>query len=229
MPRMFVLLVGLSLLNASVFAGENPIEGNRIAAGTESIPSFEKVYYIQIRVIFAGTTGIYGNVPRELSDMRQVLTKSFRYPQYEYSNMIRLSVFSNEEAAALVFPDHYIRLIPKGSVPDGKGLKLKAELYQAQSSRDMKTKIQHQSLPNTISIQEKENEGLQSPILPMVSSAFILTGDKWNVFGGIPVQVNTQGIVTENTLSTSRLNHRGVNQTLGQKKYLILGIRLDTP
>jgi len=98
------------------------------------------IYRIQVRVIYAGKTGIFGTVPAELSDMRQVLTQYMPYPSYELSNIIRLSVFGEEEATALAFPEHYLRLIPKGAITGERGLKLKAELYYVPAGADTKSK-----------------------------------------------------------------------------------------
>ncbi len=206
-----------------------------------------EIYHIEVRVIFADQTGIHGHVPRELIDMRRILTKRWDYPSYTLNNTIHLSLFDDEEVVAMVFPEHFLRLIPKGSASNG--LKLKAELYHAESERQLKTKVyagrlddsvepqfddpenpdsdvpQRFSLPRA-SVEEKRKEGQHSTTFPIISSAILANEDDWEAFGGVPVFVNSQNVVQSNRLSTSSLGGRLSGQTRGDRKNLLLGIKL---
>lgn len=215
---------------------------------TEAVPkakeSGNEVYHVLIRVIFAGTTGIYGSLPQELQDMKDILTQSFHYPAFDLSNTIRLSFFGDEDATAAVFPDHYIRLIPKGTSKDGKSVKVKAELYSVPQENNITAKYYLpipekangkdpanpnpdtqdtpvNQFPAMATIEEKS--GGKQPLLPLVSSAVILNNQTWEAFGGVPVRMNSQDRVSSNTLSSNPM----ANQAAGQKKFLILGMQLE--
>ncbi len=207
----------------------NAHETDQVASATPAIQTVQQdqnVYYLEIRVIFAGKTGIFGNVVRELRDMKTILTKYFKYPSYELSNNIRLSLFGDEEATALVFPDHYLRVMPKGTAKGNK-LKAKVELYHVPPGRDSRTRLEVGQPGNMIQFQQKENEGSHSKIFPIAGSAMILNPKQWEAFGGVPVRVNSQNRVSSNTMSSSPITQPGVSTALGQQKYLILGIQLD--
>ncbi len=222
-------LITLIILLIIPIASSGAHETDKVVSATPVIQATQQdqnVYYLQIRVIFAGKTGIYGNVVRELRDMKTILTKYFKYPSYELSNNIRLSLFGDEEAAALVFPDHYLRIIPKGTAKGDK-LKAKVELYHVSSERDSRTRLEVGELGKMIQFQEKEKEGSHSKLFPIAGSAMILNPKQWEAFGGVPVRVNSQGRVSSNTMSSSPINQPGVSTALGQEKYLILGIQLD--
>ncbi|MEW6236930.1 MAG: hypothetical protein AB1656_16220 [Candidatus Omnitrophota bacterium] len=207
----------------------------------------EMVYRIQVRVIYAGKTGIFGTVPTELSDMRQVLTQYMPYPSYELSNIIRLSVFGDEEATALTFPEHYLRIIPKGAIKGERGLKVKAELYHVPAGVDSKTKYwlgnpQQQNptstdqgsssstapstTPPMIGFEEK-SQGESKPFLPIVSSAVLLTDRDWEAFGGVPIRVNSKSEVSSTSMSSSSLSLSAGRNSVGMERFLILGMRLE--
>jgi len=206
--------------------GEESEEKAKPKTEVKAETASDTVYYMQVRVVFAGKTGIYGNVPRELADMKSLLTQSFRYPSYELSNSIRLSLFGDEEATALVFPEHFLRVIPKGEGKDGDSLKAKVELYHVPPrQRDSRMRFNAGEPPNQIQYQEKEKEGQHSKIFPIAASAMVLTQKDWEAFGGIPVRVNTSGQVNSNTLSTMSLNTQP--SAMGRQQFLILGIRLE--
>ncbi len=200
--------------------------GEKVKSATPEIQSTNRVYYLQVRVIFAGQTGIFGNVIPELSDMRDLLTQNFKYPSYELSNTIRLSLFGDEEATALVFPDHYLRIIPKGS---GKAnqLRVKVELYFTPPQSEIRTRFQMGEIPNQIQFQEKNKEDSHSDLFPIVGSAMILMPHQWDAIGGVPVRVSTSGNVSSNTLSSSPISQSRMNAPTGASKFLILGIQLD--
>lgn len=197
-----------------------------VASASPEIQVSDRVYYLQVRVIFAGQTGIYGNVVQELADMQAILTRNFKYPSYELSNTIRLSLFGDEEATALVFPDHYLRVIPKGSAT-GNRLKVKMELYNVPQGSDTRTRITTGEPSKVVQFQEENREGSHSELFPIAGSAMILDLKQWDAFGGVPVRVNTQGRVSSNTLSSSPITQPGVSAALGAPKFLILGISLD--
>jgi len=225
-PRVWVL--GLCLIGTLSWAGE---DGKKEAAEkkkAEPSASSSEIYTLQIRVIFAGTSGNFGTVPNELSDMQTLLTKAFHYPTYEIENTIRLSVFSDEEATAVVFPDHVLRIIPKGAIAGENALKIKAELYQLPTGDATQTKLYLGNLPQVIGIEEKEKkEGQHQPVFPVMSSALRVSDRQWEAFGGVPVRVNTQGRVSANQMSSSPLTNPAESGALGMKKFLILGIQLE--
>ena len=202
-----------------------------LAAGAEKSPpapdpAGERVFSLQVRVIFGSSTGIQGDLGDDLTDMKELLLENFQYPAYERSNTIRLSLFGEEEATALVFPDHYLRVISKGVTKDGR-LRVKVELYQVSPEEDSKTKVYVGVPPNVISYQEKEKEGSHSPVFPIAASAMILAPRRWEAFGGVPIRVNAQGRVSSNTMSTSPFRSPAVSPALGAPKYLILGIQME--
>lgn len=206
-----------------IFGADSP---PAIASASPEIPGADRVYYLQIRVIFAGQTGIYGNVIPELTDMRETLTKNFKYPSYELANTIRLSLFGEEEATAMVFPDHYLRVIPKGAA-SGDRLKAKVELYYSPQSNETRTRLEVGEAPQKVQFQEKSPEGSHSPIFPIAGSAMFLDRMQWEAFGGVPARVSGSGRVSSNTLSSSPLSQPNVNPPAGASKFLILGITLD--
>lgn len=187
-------------------------------------PAGERVFSLQVRVIFGSSTGIQGDLADDLRDMKEVLLENFQYPFYERTNMIRLILFGEEEATALVFPDHYLRVIAKGVTQDGR-LRVKVELYQVSAEEDSKTKVYVGVPPSVVSYQEKE--GSHSPVFPIAASALILAPRRWEAFGGVPIRVNAQGRVSSNTMSTSPLRSPAVSPALGAPKYLILGFRME--
>ena len=186
-------------------------------------PAGDRVFTFHVRVIFGSATGFPGYVANELADMKSLLTENFDYGSYERSNTIRLSLFDGEEATALVFPEHYVRILPKGVTSDGR-LRVKVELYHVNAEIESKTKAYVGLPPNLLSYQE--NEGRHSPVFPIAASALILTPRRWEVFGGVPVRVNTQGRVSATTPSTSPFRSPAVSQALGAPRYLILGIQM---
>lgn len=198
-------------------AQDETIEENKTAPEIS-----DSVYYIQVRVIFSGKSGITGTVPRELQDMRNILKTSFKYPSYQLNNTIRLSVFGGEDAKALVFPNHYIRIIPKGESKSAGGLKLKAEIYEVKEGINEERFFSQGDL--NLSGIKQETEGSHSRVFPVVSSAMLLTPSNWEAVGGVPVRVTSSGRVSGNSLSTSSFNS---STTSGQEKYLILGLRLE--
>jgi len=196
----------------------------------------ETIYKLQIRVIFANTTGIFGNLPQELRDMQTVLTQSFRYPAFELRNTIRLSFFGDEDATALVFPEHYIRLTPKGTAKNKNAVKIKAELFHLPPGMNTTTRYflpqpgnQDNPVNSTFppSITQEEKSSGERPLLPIISSALLLSAQSWEAVGGVPVRVNMQERVSSNTLSTNRFNSPGASTATGEKRYLILGIKLE--
>lgn len=217
MKYLFNSLITLFLFCACVNAQENATSTVTQEASVVS----DTVYYIQVRVIFSGNTGIEGTMPRELNDMAGVLKTVFKYPSYELSNTIRLSVFGGESATALVFPNHYIRIIPKGEAKSQKGIKLKAEIYEVQSSINQEQFFAQGDL--NITGVKQTTEGSHSPVFPVVASAMLLTQNNWEAVGGMPVRVDAGGRVSGNTLSTSP--NRSTSQ--GEQKYLILGLTLE--
>lgn len=225
MKKLIPLTLVAAVLWQTAFAlaGES---AKPAAPASPEIQAPDRVYYLQIRVVFAGTTGIFGNVVQELADMRDILTQHFSYPAYELSNTIRLSLFGNEEATALVFPEHYLRVIPKGSTK-GNRLKVKVELYHVAEGSETRTRVEIGEPSKRVQFQEKGQEGSHSTIFPIAGSAMILTPRQWDAFGGVPVRVNTQGRVSSNTLSSSPIAQPGVNASPGVQKYLILGIALE--
>ncbi len=189
-------------------------------------PAGERAYALQVRVIFGSSTGIQGDLTDDLTDMKELLLKNFQYPAYKRSNTIRLSLFGEEEATALLFPEHYLRVISKGVTKDGR-LRVKVELYQVNPEEDSKTKVYVGVPPSVVAYQEKEKEGSHSPVFPIAASALMLAPRRWEAFGGVPVRVNTQGRVSSNTMSTSPLRSPAVSPALGAPKYLILGIQME--
>ncbi|RJP22932.1 MAG: hypothetical protein C4527_20980 [Candidatus Omnitrophota bacterium] len=189
--------------------------------------SSSDIYYLQVRVIFAGTSGIYGSVPRELSDMHRILTRSFEYPSYELSNRIRLSLFSDEEATALVFPEHYLRIIPKGTAEEGQAVKIKAELYNIPEERAQKARVEIGERPQLYRLEETTPAGGGKQEFPILSSALLVTQKDWQAFGGVPIRVNSTGRVRSNVMSSSSLSTAGESTAIGEQKYLILGIQLE--
>jgi hypothetical protein len=219
--RVILLFIILSLA----------INGYTQEAETQTKPQISvdnNIYYIQVRVIFAGTTGIYGNVGRDLIDMRKVLNNAFKYPTYTLNNTIRLSVFSGEEADALVFPEHYLKIIPRASASDGS-LKAKIELYHIpDKNNDTRTDLylRDPERRGGIRYQEKEKSDKKPPVFPIMSSAMALN-QNWDAFGGVPIRVDSKNIVRSNSLSTANLSTGGSTESTGQQKYLILGIKLE--
>ncbi len=223
MRKLTFLLIPLLLVCMSVVAAEKapaPVEQKAESTSAE-------IYHVQVRVIFAGTTGMYGSVPRDLSDMHKILTRSFKYPSFELSNEIRLSLFSDEEVTALVFPEHYLKIIPRGTADGGEKLKVKAELYNIPEERARHLGISLGERPQRYHVGEVTGSNEKKQEFPIMSSAMLLNEDDWDAFGGVLVRVNTQGRVRSNVMSSSPLNSSGESNTLGQQKFLILGVRLE--
>lgn len=219
MKHIFYFLIVLILCNITVQSQEETVSD---AVDTTEMSAFsDAVYYVQVRVIFSGNTGIVGTVPRDLRDMSAVLKTAFKYPSYELSNTIRLSVFGGEDATALVFPNHYIRIIPKSETKTQPGLKLKAEVYEVQESVSQERFFSQGDL--NLKGVKQTTEGSHSPVFPVVSSALLLTQNNWEAIGGVPVRITSAGRVSGNTLSTTSLNSSGS----GEQKYLILGLTLE--
>lgn len=230
----FLLLSNLSI--PPLRAQQQPKPQETTPTKDQSSPG-EELYFIQIRVILAGTTGIVGTVPAELSDMKERLLQSFRYPAYTLWNTVRLSFFGNEETAAMLFPDHYIRLIPKGRAQNGGGIKIKAEVYYLPPENNTTTKFylpgstipqpgQTITHPPIVGLESSpQQHQLPQPLLPIVSSALILKSNTWESVGGIPVRVNAQDQVRSSHLSSSPIPSAGQNTALGQTKFLILGLQ----
>lgn len=222
-----ILFIFLSICFANYTLRAQNVEPSQPEAETSAAPQDERMYTLQVRVIFADTTGIYGTVIKELADMKQVLTQSFRYPAYELVNTIRLSVLGSEEATALVFPDHYLQIIPRGSTKDGS-LKVKIELYQIPyDNKEAKTDAFAGEPPAILRYQEREKASKEQRIFPIMASAFALSTRQWEAFGGVPVRVNAARQVRSNTLSTSSIHPPGGTSPIGSQKYLILGIKLE--
>ncbi len=220
---LLLIMFGSLILGQSVLCSE---ESEKEANKNQKESTSPDVYYLQIRVIYAGKTGIYGDVPRELSDMYKLLTRSFEYPSYELSNRIRLSLFSDEDITALVFPEHYLHLIPRGSTDSGESLKLKAELYHFPENRNQKARVDVLDPPKIVRLKEKLKSDRKRHDFPIMSSALLVNFKDWEAFGGVPVRVNSQGRVSSSRMSTSTFGTRQ-NSALGERKYLILGIRLE--
>lgn len=217
MKRLINTFLIVILCSISVMAQEE----STTTEANEAQAMSDAVYYVQVRVIFSGNTGIVGTVPRDLRDMSAVLKSAFKYPSYELSNTIRLSVFGGEDATALVFPNHYIRIIPKGETKTQPGLKLKAEVYEVQESIGQE-RFFSQGDFNLKGIKQT-TEGSHSPVFPVVSSAMFLTQNNWEAIGGVPVRITSAGRVSGNTLSTTSLH----SSSSGEQKYLILGLTLE--
>lgn len=232
MRNHLIFFMIVTLIGPFAFAAE---EKEKETTAKEEISS-NNVFRVQIRVIFAGKTGIYGSVPRELRDMKPVLTDAFKYPSYELSNTIRLSFFGDEEATAMVFPEHYIRIHPRGTTKNGQDAKLKVELFNLPRESNITTKFyvpQPNQNPDSkggdftpiVGVEEKLGE--RQPLLPIVSSAIIASTKYWEAFGGVPVHVNAQNRVTSNRGSNNPFSSSGAYNALGKEQYLILGLKLE--
>lgn len=197
-----------------------------------------QIYHISVRVILGQQTGIYGNVPRELDDMKESFAENLRYPGYELVNTIRLSVFAEDEAVAMIFPDYYLRLIPKGDLGNGQGLKIKAEIYNAPNEEELHTRIYlnagragggslnaRNAANPVISVEDRVREGQHSIVFPILGSAAVVRPGRWETFGGVPIFVTGNDSVRTNRLSSAPLNTQ--RETSGTKKFLILGIQLQ--
>ncbi|MBI1390444.1 MAG: hypothetical protein GC154_18560 [bacterium] len=183
-----------------------------------------KVHHIQVRVIFADSTGQFGTVPDELRDMRDTLLAAFHYPSFELSNNIRLSTFSDEDVTALVFPDHYLRITPRGE--DKSGVKARMEMFYlpAQSGGNTRVYAGGDGSP-LVRIDDKSTK--DDPLMPILSSAALLNSKTWEAFGGVPVRVTTQGAVNSNTLSSNSLSSSISPMPQGRARYLIVAARLE--
>ncbi len=183
------------------------------------------VIRLQIRVIFADSTGIRGTIPSELGDMSLVLNKYFDYPSFELSNTVRLSTFSDEDAVALVFPDHYLRITPKGKAK--KGVKAKLELFHLPQNSAERARIITGGANDApkVRLDSVTRAGREGP-MPIVSSAMILDDDKWDAFGGVPVRYTSQGELKSNSLSTSGFSTSNPGPT-GRQRFLILAVRME--
>jgi hypothetical protein len=130
-------------------------------------------------------------------------------------------VFGGEDATALVFPNHYIRIIPKGETNTQPGLKLKAEIFEVQENISQERFFSQGDL--NLNGVKQTTEGSHSPVFPVVSSAMLLTQNNWEAIGGVPVRVTSAGRISGNTLSTTSLN----SSVSGEQQYLILGLTLE--
>ncbi|MBN2325985.1 MAG: hypothetical protein JXR73_02450 [Candidatus Omnitrophica bacterium] len=196
-----------------------------VSSATPSLSKADATFYLKVRVIYAGTTGIYGSAPSDLADMTEILTRNFKYPSYELSNTIRFSFFGDEEATALVFPEHFLRILSKGATKDNR-LRVKAELYHVPEIHDLRTRAWAGEPSLGVQFQEKIQEGRHSPVFPIISSAMILHPRQWDAFGGIPIRVNAQGGVRSNSLSSRPITQAQAGSSSGVLRYLILGIQL---
>ena len=224
MVRLFLFMMAMAIGMTAGAADEKQESANsdKVAAASD------QVFYLQVKVVFGGMTGIYGAVPQELAPMKAVLTQIFNYPSYELSNTIRLSLWGDEEASALVFPGHYIRFIPKGTAQSGRSLKVKAELYEVKDQKEYEAFATLGDI-KVSGVKEKSSGERSDRLFPIVSSALILTDANWETIGGVPVRVTSTGRVSGNTLSSSPLGQGTVPGALGQPKYLILAFQLETP
>lgn len=248
MPRQFLLAALFILLAGLPAWAQEKSDPRRI-----EVPEVEKnqsypsngIHHLSVRVIFAGQTGFVGDVPKELADMKPLLTQAFQYPGYTLSNTIRLSLLDDEEVVAQVFPNHFLRILPKGNI-DG-GIKIKAELYNAPAEDSLRAQL-YVNAPNlntgkkdSAAEPESENkpqppqpllgfndrtEGKHSVLFPILSSAAAVTPQQWEAFGGVSVSVSGQDAVQSNVLSSSGFGAQST-QTRGAKKFLILGLKLE--
>ncbi|MDP8243960.1 MAG: hypothetical protein P9L94_07755 [Candidatus Hinthialibacter antarcticus] len=182
------------------------------------------VFRLQVRVIFADSTGIRGALPKELGDMGLTLRKYFDYPAFELSNTIRLSTFSDEDAVALVFPDHYLRITPKGKTKDA--IKAKLELFYLPQNTAERTRITAGGVDDApkVRLDSVSRAGRDEP-MPIISSAVLVDDRDWEAFGGVPVRYNSQGTLQSNTLSSGGFSTS--TEPTGRKRYLILAVRVE--
>lgn len=183
------------------------------------------IHRIQVRVIFADTTGQFGTVPKDLGDMRITLTKYFDYPSFTLSNTIRLSTFGDEEAVAMVFPDHYLKITPKGAA--GEALKAKVEIFHQPPEERGRARIYSGDREDLPVVRLDENGKKKGTDLPIVSSAMALNDDDWEAFGGVPVRVTGSGTVNGNTLSSGGLSSSLNPSPTGRLRYLIIAVKLE--
>ncbi len=244
MIRLISLNIGLLiiLLCGGAFAQEaNPDSERRERS--------DQIYRLQLRVIFAGKTGFYGTVPPQLADMQGLLTSSFQFASYQLAYTIRLSLFSDEEISARIFPEHYVRVIPKGTAQEGEALKAKIEIYHVppqdnsetryflgtrlKSNREEEPERQIErrrdreaddSFP-VMGVEETIKKQGKKPLFPLMSAAAILTKKDWEAFGGVSIRLNNRNEPSSNTLSAgSSLQGGG---TTGVEKHLIVGVKLE--
>ena len=182
------------------------------------------VFRLQVRVIFADSTGIRGTIPKELGDMGLTLRKYFDYPAFELSNTIRLSTFSDEDVVALVFPDHYLRIIPKGKTKDA--IKAKLELFYLPQNSAERTRITTGGVDDApkVRLDSFSRAGRDGP-MPIISSAVVVGDKEWEAFGGVPVRYNSQGTLQSNTLSSGGFSIS--TEPTGRKRFLILAVKME--
>lgn len=209
MRKPFILfLLSLLVLSPAWSADDNDVD----------------VFRLQIRVIFADTTGIRGTIPKELGDMAMTLRKYFDYPAFELSNSIRLSTFSDEDVVALVFPDHYLRITPKGKSKDA--IKAKLELFYLPQNSAERTRITTGGIDDApkVKLDSFSRAGRDEP-MPIISSALVVDDKDWEAFGGVPVRYNSQGTLQSNRLSTSGFSTS--TEPTGRKRFFILAVKME--
>ncbi len=183
---------------------------------------------IEVRVILAGTTGIGGSVPRELNDMRSVLTDRFKnYRNYQLVNTIWLSAWGGEKSASLVFPQHILSTEVVAVDPTGTRAKVKVSLDLDRGGAF--TKTEDFARAGDIAIgRERKTDGALEP-LNLLRSALTVGPDSWRAVGGVQVRVSNdmKDVVSDyrrsNSLSTTNLQPRGDEPAL--VRYLVIGIR----
>ncbi|MBZ0256522.1 hypothetical protein K8I31_10690 [bacterium] len=182
------------------------------------------VFHLQVRVIFADSTGIRGAIPMDLLDMNITLQRHFDYPSFELSNTIRLSTFSDEDVVALVFPDHYLRITPKGKTKNA--IKAKLELFYLPQNNAERTRITTGGVDDApkVRLDSFSRAGRDEP-MPIISSAVIVGDKEWEAFGGVPVRYNSQGTLQSNTLSSGGLSTS--TEPTGRKRFLILAVKME--
>lgn len=208
------ILAALAILFAGTGAPGAEPSADTLASATEA------VHNIEIRVIFGGETGFRGHAPRELRDMGETLTGRFDYASYELSNRMRLGLMDGEEARALLFPNHYLRLIPKGGAADG--LRVVAEIYEIGPNRGEDWFMTTGDIE--VAGIRREGELRTDRELPVLASAMVLNGREWETIGGIPVRVNAAGEAAAYR-STGTPGFR--EGPAGRRKFLILGMKIE--
>lgn len=211
----------LSLMLACTLTTAHAQETQAPAAATTAGAS--PVYTLQVRVIFAQQTGFVGRIPSELQDMGELLQTAFDFPGYQLSNTIRLSTFADEQITTLLFPGHYLHVIPRGGA-DGN-LAAKLELYHITEAHNQRLQAHIGNLlEDDYRLQVEEETQPQAKLPPVVSSALNITRDQWKAFGGTPVRVSAAGGGNSRTLSSAPLSANASSK--GRTQHLILAVRL---
>lgn len=186
----------------------------------------DSIYSIDIRVIFADTTGIVGTVPMDLMDIGFDLKQTFDYGSYALWNQISLNVFGDDHASALVFPDHYLTVEARGETGSGD-LKAQVEIVHVpqRDERRSRTNIGN-LLEDDLRFEIDERTGRPQRLMPIIRSAALLEEGEWSLFGGIPVRVNSQRQISGNRISSSPLSS-DTTRPVGRERYLILAVQLN--